>query len=121
MAGSLPSSQFGKTGREGGEAAEADRLHLGIIAAAITLSLLLVWLVTSDLMLLAVTAAGLIGLGGFILVAARIQRPIGRLLILPSNWIVPLWPLATGQGACYVPMADSICGSKGYRRRRTLA
>ena len=89
MAGSLPTSQFGKTGREGGEAAEADRLHLGIIAASVALSLLLVWIVTSDAMVLAVTAAGLIGLGGFVLVAARIQRPAAKEIeTAPPDWSV---------------------------------
>ncbi|HMU22539.1 MAG TPA: hybrid sensor histidine kinase/response regulator, partial [Sphingorhabdus sp.] len=89
MAGSLPTSQFGKTGREGGEAADADRLHLGIIAASVALSLLLVWIVTGDAMMLAVTAAGLIGLGGFLLVASRIQRPAAKESeTAPPDWSV---------------------------------
>lgn len=76
MAGSLPSSQIGKSGREGGGAADAYRSHAIIIAAAVALSLLLVWLVTGEAILLVVTAAGLIGLGGFLFVAARLQRPV---------------------------------------------
>lgn len=89
MAGSLPSSHLSKTGREGGEAADADKLHLGIIAAAVALSILLIWLVTGDPKLLAATAAGLIGLGGFVLVAARIRRPDAiSLETAPPDWSV---------------------------------
>lgn len=103
MAGSLPTSQFGKTGREGGEAAEADRLHLGIIAAAIGLSLILVWLVTGDAMMLAVTAAGLIGLGGFVLVAARIQRPAAEASeTAPPDWSVALSAIELDRAAVAV-------------------
>jgi two-component system cell cycle sensor histidine kinase/response regulator CckA len=89
LAGSLPTSQIGKTGREGGEAAHADWLHLGLLAAAMLLSLLLVWLVTGEAVLVAITAAGLIGLGACLLVAARIRRPMAEAgEIAPPDWSV---------------------------------
>ena len=89
MAGSLPSSHLSKTGREGGGAAEADRFHFAIIVAAMLLSLLLIWLVTEDAKLLAVTAAGLLSLVGAVLVASRIQRPsTAALEAAPPDWSV---------------------------------
>ncbi|MFN3749370.1 MAG: hypothetical protein ACK4SJ_11870, partial [Sphingorhabdus sp.] len=75
MAGSLPTSQIGKTGREAGEAVSDERLHLATIAAGVLLSLLLVWLVSDDAILVAITAGGLIGLGGFLFAALRFSRP----------------------------------------------
>lgn len=100
MAGSLPTSLFGKSGREGGGATEAGQLHFGIIAATLALSMLLMWLISGDAMLLAATLAGLLGLGGFILVAARIWRPAAEAdESAPPDWSVALAAIELDRGA----------------------
>ena len=89
MAGSLPTSQIGKTGREAGEVVSDERLHLTVIAAAVLLSLLLVWVVSGDAILLAITAGGLIGLGGFMFAALRFSRPAAETEgTAPPDWSV---------------------------------